>query len=88
MHVFSVSPSNNSEIKLQQPVGRWRQSTSPPEHEAWWMPKEWAQERRIGAFRNEWSYEQNDRSTRQRAHQIPKNNHNVEKIRTGNFIQI
>ena len=74
-------------MQLHQPGSRWRRTNSP-EHEAWWMPKEWAQERGIGAYRSDMACEENERQARKRVHQIPRNNSNVEKIRTGNFIRL
>jgi len=51
------------------------------------MPKEWAQERGIGAYRNEMTYEK-ERQPRQREQHISRHNPNVEKFRTGNFIRL
>ena len=56
-----------------------------PEHNAWWMPREWAEDRHIGAYRNEWTFD-DENLERQKSVEISRQP-NVEKIRTNNFIR-
>uniref|UniRef100_H2ZIP6 Uncharacterized protein n=1 Tax=Ciona savignyi TaxID=51511 RepID=H2ZIP6_CIOSA len=63
----------------------WRQSTSSSDHDAWWMPREWAQERCIGAYGLGWKFEEDENMERERDTQTVKEA-NIEKIRTCNFI--
>uniref|UniRef100_F6ZD80 Uncharacterized protein n=2 Tax=Ciona intestinalis TaxID=7719 RepID=F6ZD80_CIOIN len=64
----------------------WRQSSTPNDHDAWWMPREWAQERCIGAFGRGFVFEAEKVKEREKEAEILKEA-NIEKIRTCNFIR-
>ena len=66
---------------------KWKQRKRTPEHDAWWMPQEWAQERRIGAYGSPWTFKEDELRDRQRELETSRNP-NVEKIRTSNFIRL
>ncbi|XP_078493072.1 uncharacterized protein LOC100186489 [Ciona intestinalis] len=63
-----------------------RQSAKPNDHDAWWMPREWAQERCIGAFGRGFVFEAEKVKEREKEAGILKEA-NIEKIRTCNFIR-
>lgn len=65
---------------------RLKHHSKTPEHVAWWMPQEWARERRIGAFGHQWTFQEDEIIDREKELETSRNP-NVEKIRTSNFIR-
>ncbi|XP_076825867.1 uncharacterized protein LOC143471311 isoform X1 [Clavelina lepadiformis] len=82
----TVKATPTSSTQIQR---RWRQSATetPTEHDAWWMPREWARERGIGAYAKTRHFNELDALEREQAVQLSKNA-NVEKIRMCNFIKL
>jgi len=60
---------------------------SSTEHNAWWMPQEWARERRIGAYGTDWQFEPEVEEMREKELEVAKKP-NVEQIRTCNFVRL